>query len=88
MLLKQAKDTLFSTHSYEILDIEETMLLHDINRSNNSECPGWEYKRFNFDILTNGECTAQFRFGKFDIKRLVTAVDVLVEICAFNWSKF
>ena len=49
-----------------VIDDDEFLLLHEINRPRNPRFP-YERYNFNFEEMTEDECWAEFRFRKADI---------------------
>ena len=55
---------------------EEFLLLYDVNRSTNLDLLYKYYDSFDFDLLENDECLAEFRFRKQDIPLLADVLQV------------
>ena len=56
-------------HDQNLNNDEE--LVYDIKTSSNLEFPYWKYPSFNLGYISNAECTAEFRFLKSDIYKMV-----------------
>ena len=60
--LKDVRDQILISHSEGVLNDDELDLLYDLNRSYNLDLPYDSYADFNFDVLEDDECLAEFRF--------------------------
>ena len=68
--LKTAQDMFLLTHADHLIDDDEGLLLHDLNRSKNLDLPYHSYEKFNLNSVSEDECKSEFRFDKRDIYRL------------------
>ena len=74
--LKTVRDSLLITHSENILDDEELLLLFDVNRSTNLDLSYWSYESFDLDSWSEDECKSELRFLPGDIKNLVNVLQL------------
>ena len=66
-----------------VIDDEEFLLLHEINRPRNPRFP-YERYNFNFEEMTEDECWAEFRFKKVDIPQLLQVFQLPNPLRCYN----
>ena len=86
--LKTAQDMFLLTHADHLIDDDEGLLLHDLNRSKNLDLPYHSYEKFDLDSLSEDECKSEFRFDKRDIYRLCDVFEIPEEIRCYNGMVF
>ena len=74
--LKDVRDQILISHSEGVLNDDELVLLYDLNRSYNLDLPYDSYADFNFDVLEDDECLAEFRFQKRDLPLLADVLEI------------
>ena len=72
------------SHSQNLINDEEFMLLYNINTSKNPDLPYWKYDNFDLENLTDDKCQAEFRFYKNDIYFIQEALQIPDEIIFSN----
>ena len=65
--LRGARELLFHSHSNNIINDEEFLLLYDVDRSENPDFPYWKFPEFDLDKQSDDECNSEFQFRKNDI---------------------
>ena len=86
--LKTAQDMFLLTHADHLIDDDEGLLLHDLNRSKNLDLPYHSYEKFNLNSVSEDECKSEFRFDKRDIYRLSDLFEIPEEIRCYNAMVF
>ena len=76
MSLKEVRNQLLISHDEGVINDEELLLLHDLNRSNNLDLPYDSYPGFDFDYLEDDECLSEFRFYKNDLPFLAEVLGI------------
>lgn len=74
--LKDVRNQLLISHEEGVLNDEEFLLLHDLNRSNNLDLPYDSYPDLTFDDLEDDECLSEFRFLKSDLPLLAEEMGI------------
>ena len=82
--MAEVRVLLLLAHYGNIINDEEFVLLHDLQKSQNLVFPYWKYDRFHLDDLENDECIAEFRFEKEDIFILNVVLQLPERICCYN----
>ena len=77
-------DLLLLAHNDNVINDEEFLLLHEIERSKNLDLPYWKYPRFNLQEMENDECISEFRFEKDDILTLKGILQIPERIICYN----
>ena len=84
--LRQVRDCLLTSHSLNIINTEESILLYDLNSSKNPDFSFWCYENFDLDKFNDDECKASFRFLKNDVYFLKEVLDIPDQIICPNRS--
>ena len=84
--LRQVRDCLLTSHSLNIINTEEFILLYDLNSSKNPDFSFWCYENFDLDKFNDDECKASFRFLKNDVYFLKEVLDIPDQIICPNRS--
>ena len=74
--LRQVREALLVSHSLNLINDEEFMLLYDINSTKNPDFPYWKYEKFDLENMTDDECQAQLSFLKNDIYFVQEALQI------------
>ena len=74
--IKTARYSLLITHSENIQDDEELLLLFDVNRSTNLDLPYWSYESYELYSWNEDEWKSELRFLPGDIKNLVNILQL------------
>ena len=82
--LREVRNALLLSHSQNLIDDEEFVLLYNLNSSKNPDFPYWNYQVFDLENLTDDECKAEFRFYKNDIYFLQEVLQIPDEIVFSN----
>ena len=82
--LRQVRNALLISHSQNLINDEEFMLLYNINKSKNPDLPYWKYDNFDLENLTDDEYQAEFRFYKNVIYFIQEALQIPDEIIFSN----
>ena len=72
---------LFSHHD-NLISKEEFLLPYYLNKSRNLEVSYWSFDEFNLDLLTDDECTSEFRFYRRDVYLLAEVLQIPDQIDA------
>ena len=83
----ETRDLLLLSHSENLIDDEEMLLLYDLNKSKNPVIPYWFYSPFNLKEISDDECKTEFRFFRNDIYRLLRVLRVPKYITCPNGIK-
>lgn len=73
---RETRELLLLSHSENLINDEEMLLLYDLNKSKNPEIPFWLYSPFDLKELSDDECNTEFRFVKNDIYRLLRVLRI------------
>ena len=64
--LREIRNMLLFAHNDNLIS-EEFFLLYDLNKSRNLKLPYWSCDQFDLHLLTDDECTSEFRFYRRDV---------------------
>ena len=80
MSLSRIRDAILLSYAWDILDIEEIILLYDINKGKIQN-----FRTGNLTIsMSEEESKTEFRFTKDGVNRLILVLDIPMEIYASN----
>ena len=65
--LREIRNMLLFAHNDNLISEEEFLLLHDLNKGRNLKLPYWSCEQFDLHLLTDDECTSEFRFYRRDV---------------------
>ena len=82
--LRNVRNALLISHSSNLINDEEFLMLHNLNSSKNPDFPYWNYQKFDLENLSDEECKAEFRFYKNDIYFLKEALPIPDEVIFSN----
>ena len=74
--LRKIRDMLLFSHNDNLISEAEFLLLYDLNKSRNLKLPYWSYDQFEVDLLTDDECTSEFRFYRKDVYLLAEVLQI------------
>ena len=74
--LRQTREALPLSHATQVIDENEFLLFHDVNKSQNPGYPHWNYDAFDQDSMTDDECKSEFRCLKNDVYLLAETLDI------------
>ena len=84
---RETRNLLLLSHSNNIIDDNELLLLFDLNRSKNPVISYWLYPPIALEGISDDECTTEFRFLKNDIYRLAHVLHIPDEVICSNGLK-
>ena len=64
---RKVRELLLTSFDDGDISEDEFLLLHDVNRSKNSNFPYQNYEHLDLERLDESECLAEFRFTKSDV---------------------
>ena len=80
--VREITDMLLFGHRDNLISKEEFLLMYYLNKSRNLEVPYWSFDQFNLDLLTDDECTSEFRFYRRDVYLLAEVLQIPDQIDA------
>ena len=83
MAILRVHENIDAFYYANVIDDEEFLLLHEINRPRNPRLPYDRYS-FNFEEMTEDECWAEFRFKKVDIPQLLQVFQLPNPLRCYN----
>ena len=78
--LRDVSNALLISHSSNLINDEEFLMLYNLNSSKNPDFPYWNYQKFELENLSDDEYKAEFRFYKNGIYFLKEALRIPKEI--------
>ena len=82
--LRNVRNALLISHSSNLINDEEFLMLHNLNSSKNPDFPYWNYQKFDLENSSDEECKAEFRFYKNDIYFLKEPLPIPDEVIFSN----